>query len=163
MVSRGLVSFSSLLQRMTSGVGVGPARYLYASNARPLTFRPVSYVLGERMSSSSTESGIPMMHHVSAVDRFTLIATRTMKPPIPAEVTAATMERANSRRRIGVNGIMIIMTLTACIYIIKSSQKGREEQTLVSLHEVNMQRYEKLRQEDAEAAAAATAKANSGK
>lgn len=104
-----------------------------------------------------------MMHHVSAVDRFTLIATRTMKPPIPAEVTAATMERANSRRRIGVNGIMIIMTLTACIYIIKSSQKGREEQTLVSLHEVNMQRYEKLRQEDAEAAAAATAKANSGK
>ena len=54
MVSRGLVSFSSLLQRMTSGVAVGPARYLYASNARPLTFRPVAYVLGERMSSSST-------------------------------------------------------------------------------------------------------------
>lgn len=70
------------------------------------------------------------------------------------------MERANSRRRIGVNGIMIILTLTACIYIIKSSQKGREEQTLVSLHEVNVQRYEKLRQEDAEGVAA---KANNGK
>lgn len=160
MISRGLGSFSSLLRGVASRVAAAPARSHYATNARPRTFGRVSCHVEKRMSSSSSESGIPMMHHVSAFDRLTLIATRTMKPPIPAEVTAATMERANSRRRIGVNGIMIILTLTACIYIIKSSQKGREEQTLVSLHEVNVQRYEKLRQEDAEAAAA---KANNGK
>ena len=71
------------------------------------------------------------------------------------------MEMANNRRRIGVNGVMIILTLAACVYIIKTSQKGRKEQTLVSLHERNVQRYEKLRQEDA--AAAAAAEANSGK
>lgn len=70
------------------------------------------------------------------------------------------MEMANNRRRIGVNGVMIILTLAACVYIIKTSQKGRKEQTLVSLHERNVQRYEKLRQEDA---AAAAAEAKSGK
>ena len=72
--------------------------------------------------------------------------------------SVATMERANSRRRIGVNGIMIIFTLAACLWIIKTSQKGRDENTLVSLHERNVQRYEKLREQDA-----AAAKANSEK
>ena len=72
------------------------------------------------------------------------------------------MERANSRRRIGVNGVMILLTLTGCVWIIKSSQKARDENTLVSLHEQNVQRYEKLREQDAAAAAAAT-EANSGK
>lgn len=65
------------------------------------------------------------------------------------------MERANSRRRIGVNGVMILLTLVACLWIIKTSQKGRDENTLVSLHERNVQRYEKLREQDAAAAAQA--------
>ena len=73
------------------------------------------------------------------------------------------MERANSRRRIGINGIMIFLTLAACLWIIKTSQKGRDENTLVSLHERNVQRYEKLREQDAAAAAAAAAQANSEK
>lgn len=64
------------------------------------------------------------------------------------------MERANSRRRIGVNGIMILFTLVGCLWIIKTSQKGRDESTLESLHEKNIQRYEKLREEDAIAAQA---------
>lgn len=64
------------------------------------------------------------------------------------------MERANSRRRIGVNGIMILFTLAACLWIIKTSQKGRDENTLESLHEKNIQRYEKLRDQDAIAAQA---------
>ena len=59
------------------------------------------------------------------------------------------MERANSRRRIGVNGIMILFTLAGCLWIIKTSQKGRDENTLESLHEKNIQRYEKLREQDA--------------
>jgi len=67
------------------------------------------------------------------------------------------MERANSRRRIGVNGIMILFTLAACLWIIKTSQKGRDENTLESLHERNVKRYEKLREQDAAAAAAAQA------
>lgn len=61
------------------------------------------------------------------------------------------MERANSRRRIGVNGIMILFTLAGCLWIIKTSQKGRDENTLESLHEKNIQRYEKLREQDATA------------
>lgn len=73
--------------------------------------------------------------------------------------STATMERANSRRRIGVNGIMILFTLGACLWIIKTSQKGRDENTLESLHERNVKRYEKLREEDA----AAAARANSEK
>ena len=64
------------------------------------------------------------------------------------------MERANSRRRIGVNGIMILFTLVGCLWIIKTSQKGRDENTLESLHEKNIQRYEKLREQDAIAAQA---------
>lgn len=64
------------------------------------------------------------------------------------------MERANSRRRIGVNGIMILFTLAACLWIIKTSQKGRDENTLESLHEKNIQRYEKLKEQDAIAAQA---------
>lgn len=59
------------------------------------------------------------------------------------------MERANSRRRIGVNGIMILFTLAGCLWIIKTSQKGRDENTLESLHEKNIQRYEKLKEQDA--------------
>ena len=37
----------------------------------------------------NTESGshnISPMHHVSAMDRISLILTKTMKPPIPSEV-----------------------------------------------------------------------------
>lgn len=64
------------------------------------------------------------------------------------------MERANSRRRIGVNGIMILFTLAACLWIIKTSQKGRDENTLESLHEKNIQRYEKLKEQDVIAAQA---------
>lgn len=64
------------------------------------------------------------------------------------------MERANSRRRIGVNGIMILFTLVGCLWIIKTSQKGRDENTLESLHEKNTQRYEKLREQDEIAAQA---------
>lgn len=120
-------------------------------NGRAL--RPVSFVLSRRMSnqeaSSAADGGLPTLHRVSALDRYTLIATRTMKPPIPADVQTATMERANSRRRIGVNGIMILFTLAGCLWIIKTSQKGRDENTLESLHEKNIQRYEKLREQDA--------------
>lgn len=68
-----------------------------------------------------------------------------MKPPIPSEVPAATMEMANSRRRIGVNLIMGTVFLVGAIGIIKMSQKGRREHTLVSLHEQNVKRYEKVK------------------
>ena len=72
------------------------------------------------------------------------------------------MERANSRRRIGINVIMGTVFLVGAIWIIKKSQKGREEHTLVSLHEINDQRYGKLREEEA-ATAAAAGEAASGK
>ena len=55
------------------------------------------------------------------------------------------MEIANSRRRIGVNLIMGTVFLAGAIGIIKMSQKGRKEHTLVSLHEKNVQRYEKVK------------------
>ena len=55
------------------------------------------------------------------------------------------MEMANSRRRIGVNLIMGTVFLVGAIWIIKMSQKGRKERTLVSLHERNVQRYEKVK------------------
>jgi len=49
---------------------------------------------------------------------------------------------------------MILFTLVGCLWIIKTSQKGRDENTLESLHEKNIQRYEKLREQDAIAAQA---------
>ena len=67
----------------------------------------------------------------------------------------ATIERANSRRQIGINLIMGAIFLVGSIWIIKASQKGREEHTLVSLHEQNMQRYEKLKEEESSTAAEA--------
>ena len=63
------------------------------------------------------------------------------------------MERANSRRQIGINLIMGAAFLVGSIWIIKVSQKGREEHTLGSLHEQNLQRYEKPREEEAPKAA----------
>lgn len=57
------------------------------------------------------------------------------------------MERANSRRRIIVNVTMGLLFLCGSITIIKMSQKGREEHTLISLHDKNDQRYEKLKNE----------------
>lgn len=157
MLSRGSSLIASLLRASESRVFTVPTRGLHTVNGRAL--RPVSFVLSRGMSnqeaSSTTGGGLPTLHRVSALDRFTLIATRTMAPPIPADVQTATMERANSRRRIGVNGIMILLTLGACLWIIKTSQKGRDENTLVSLHERNVQRYEKLREQDAAAAAQA--------
>lgn len=45
--------------------------------------------------------------------------------------------------------------LVGSIWIIKASQKGREEHTLISLHEQNVQRYEKLKEEETSTAAEA--------
>lgn len=69
------------------------------------------------------------------------------------------MERANSRRRIGINIVMGTVFLVGAIWIIKVSQKGRREHTLESLHDRNVQRYEKVK----EGEGAATADAANGK
>ena len=61
------------------------------------------------------------------------------------------MEVANSRRRIGINVIMGTVFLVGAIWIIKISQKGRKEHTLVSLHDRNVQRYENGKEEAAAA------------
>ena len=67
------------------------------------------------------------------------------------------MDKANNRRRIGINMILVLITLVSGVWIIKKSQKGREEHTLVSLHEQNIQRYKKLREENAAAVATTAA------
>lgn len=121
----------------------------YTSSFKRISPHHSDSCIGKRsLSDRATESGshnISPMHHVSAMDRISLILTKTMKPPIPSEVPAATMEMANSRRRIGVNLIMGTVFLVGAIWIIKMSQKGRKERTLVSLHERNVQRYEKVK------------------
>ncbi|XP_068697981.1 uncharacterized protein [Montipora foliosa] len=137
MASRGFVSALSLLR--------GTKSRKIAPSVR------ISQCFGRRSMSgqASAESGshVPSMHHVSPMDRITLILTKTMKTPIPTEVPAATMEVANSRRRIGINVIMGTVFLVGAIWIIKISQKGRKEHTLVSLHDRNVQRYENGKEE----------------
>jgi len=112
----------------------------------------------QESASEGSGTHVPSMHQVSSVDRLSLILTRTMSPPIPSEVHLTTMERANSRRRIIVNAAMAFAFFCGSLWIIKKSQKGREQHTLVSLHEKNDQRYEKAREEEAAATEATSGK-----
>ena len=59
------------------------------------------------------------------------------------------MELANSRRRIVVNATMGFLFLFGSVAIIQEYSKCRKEHTLVSLHDRNVQRYEKLKEEEA--------------
>ena len=59
------------------------------------------------------------------------------------------MELANSRRRIVVNATMGFLFLFGSVAIIQEYSKRRKEHTLVSLHDRNVQRYEKLKEEEA--------------
>lgn len=60
-----------------------------------------------------------------------------------------TMELANSRRRIVVNATMGFLFLCGSVAIIQVYSKRRKEHTLVSLHDRNVERYEKLKEEEA--------------
>lgn len=59
-----------------------------------------------------------------------------------------TMELANSRRRIVINVTMGFLFLCGSVMIIQEYSKRRKEHTLVSLHDRNVQRYEKLKEEE---------------
>lgn len=59
-----------------------------------------------------------------------------------------TMELANSRRRIVINATMGFLFLCGSVMIIQEYSKRRKEHTLVSLHDRNVQRYEKLKEEE---------------
>lgn len=150
MFARGAVSAMSLFRGSESRMFLAPLRSLSALSNRASLLRPRFCVGSRSLSSQEATSGsqVPTMHNVTTVDRISLILTRTMKPPIPTEVPVTTMELANSRRRIVVNATMGFLFLFGSVAIIQEYSKRRKEHTLVSLHDRNVQRYEKLKEEE---------------
>eukprot|EP00795_Rhopilema_esculentum_P017742 gene17742-9412_t len=77
-------------------------------------------------------------HHPSKLDRFTLIATRTLKAEdIGSEVSLDVMAKANTRRRISVNVFLMVFTLFGSIWAV---WQGKKEMKINNIYEINKRR-----------------------
>ncbi|XP_031569364.1 uncharacterized protein LOC116303895 [Actinia tenebrosa] len=132
-----------------------------ASSTRNLLSKPKTAILSPLSSFNrclceakltntyeETTRNIPK-YQLQAIDKFFLVVTGTMKRgEIPNEVSYEIVEKSQNRRRIMVNILTIFLTIFGSAYAINRGRKARDHKTEDNVFEMNVKRYERLREKD---------------